>query len=86
MYSDNKSSSKNNVLLSTKTNAFMNTFIELKKLEFGVKKCNKMHIGKETLCCDDMKVHNEVGTKVDSTAGISSQKMAQTKKKNKGKV
>ena len=34
---------------STKTNSFMNNFAEMKKLEFGVKKCHKMHIRAKTI-------------------------------------
>ena len=49
---------------STKTNSFMNTFAEMKKLEFGVKKCHKMHIGQKTTLCTDMRVHNKNGAKV----------------------
>ena len=51
---------------STRTNSFMNTFAEMKKLEFGVKKCNKMHVGPKTTLCTDIKVHNDIGKKVDS--------------------
>ena len=49
---------------STKTNTFMNTFTEMKKLEFGIKKCHKMHVGPETNLCEDIKVHEGIGTKV----------------------
>jgi hypothetical protein len=48
-------------------NSFINTQIEMKKLEFhtpdknGKSKCHKMHIGKENLFCPDLKVH---GTKM----------------------
>jgi hypothetical protein len=49
---------------STLTNVFMNNFTESKKLEFGIKKCNKMHIGEETLVCEDIRVHEEVGETV----------------------
>ena len=50
---------------STKTNSFMNNFAEMKKLEYGVKKCHKMHIGPKTIICEDIRVHNEIGTKVE---------------------
>ena len=43
----------------------MNTFAEMKKLEYGVKKCHKMHIGPKTILCEDIKVHNEIGSKVE---------------------
>ena len=46
---------------STKTNAFMNNFTEMKKLQFGAKKCKKMHVGKQTTLCADIKIHNENG-------------------------
>ena len=49
---------------ATLTNAVMNTFTESKKLRFGIKKCNKMHIGPETLVCEDIKVHEDVGKTV----------------------
>ena len=49
---------------STLTNAFMNKFTESKKLEFGIKKCNKMHIGKNTLVCDEIQVHDTFGKTV----------------------
>ena len=49
---------------TTKTNTFMNTFTEMKKLEFGIKKCHKMHVGPETNLCEDIKVHEGIGTKV----------------------
>ena len=49
---------------STLTNVFMNNFTESKKLEFGIKKCNKMHTGEETLVCEDIRVHEEVGETV----------------------
>ena len=34
---------------STLTNVTINNFTESKKLKFGVKKCHKMHVGRETL-------------------------------------
>ena len=51
---------------ATLTNAFMNNFTESKKLQFGIKKCNKMHIGNETLVCEEIKVHNEYGKTVNN--------------------
>ena len=50
---------------STKTNAYMNNFAEMKRLEFGVNKCQKIHVGKSKQECDILKVHNEKGEKVD---------------------
>ena len=49
---------------SALTNVYMNNFTESKRLTFGIKKCKKMHIGKETLLCDDIKVHDKKGEKV----------------------
>ena len=49
---------------ATLTNAMMNTFTESKKLKFGIKKCNKMHIGKETRVCEEIKVHDSYGKTV----------------------
>ena len=49
---------------ATLTNVVMNTFTESKKLRFGIKKCNKMHIGAETLVCEEIKVHEDVGKTV----------------------
>ena len=46
------------------TNAIMNSFTESKKLKFGRKKCNKMHIGEDTLVCEDIRVHDSVGKTV----------------------
>ena len=42
---------------SVKINAVINSFIELKKLTLSSKKCSKIHIGKESTCCPDLKVH-----------------------------
>ena len=49
---------------ATITNAIMNSFTESKKLKFGIKKCNKMHIGEDTLVCEDIRVHDSVGKTV----------------------
>ena len=52
---------------SVSVNVFINTQIEMKKLEFhtadknGKSKCHKMHVGKENMLCPDLKVH---GTKM----------------------
>ena len=51
---------------STKTNAFMNNFAEMKKLKYGVKKCHKMHVGPKTTICTDIRVHNESGSSVQT--------------------
>ena len=47
------------------TNVTMNNFTESKKLKFGIKKCNKMHIGKKTLVCHEMHVHDDKGKHVE---------------------
>ena len=45
-------------------NTEINTHIELKKLKFhtpdeqGRSKCHKLHIGKKSDCCPELKVHN----------------------------
>ena len=49
---------------ATLTNVVMNNFTESKKLKFGIKKCNKMHIGDETLVCEEIRVHEDVGKTV----------------------
>ena len=49
---------------ATLTNVVMNNFTESKKLRFGIKKCNKMHIGTPTLVCDEINVHEDVGKTV----------------------
>ena len=49
---------------ATITNAIINSFTESKKLKFGIKKCNKMHIGEDTLVCEDIRVHDSVGKTV----------------------
>ena len=51
---------------STKTNVFMNNFVEKKKLEFGVNKCHKMHIGPTTKTCEKIRVHDKLGEHVDN--------------------
>ena len=42
---------------SVEMNAFANAFIELKKLTFSQSKCSKIHIGKQTDVCPQLKVH-----------------------------
>ena len=47
---------------SVKTNATINSFVELKKLKFSKDKCNRIHIGKHSRNlsdCPDLKVHND---------------------------
>ena len=61
---------------------------EMKKLEYGVKKCHKMHIGPKTIVCEDIKVHNEIGSKVemDKYVGDIISKDGTNLEKNKGKM
>ena len=40
-------------------NTAVNTFMEAEKLNLSMKKCHKIHIGKENRNCPDLKVHNE---------------------------
>ena len=42
---------------SRKINAAVNTFIELKKLTLSIKKCNRIHIGRQSNTCPDLKIH-----------------------------
>ena len=51
---------------ATKTNAFMNNFAEMKRLEFGAKKCHKIQVGSKNDLCFDMRVHDGYGDKVES--------------------
>ena len=44
---------------SLKLNAKVNTFIESKKLNLSLKKCNKMHLGKSKTTCNQLKVHDQ---------------------------
>ena len=50
-------------LESLSVNVFINTQIEMKKLEFhtpdknGKSKCHKMHVGKSNVMCPSLKVH-----------------------------
>ena len=40
-------------------NTYINSKIELKKLEFNVKKSKKIHLGKENIICPDFQVHGK---------------------------
>jgi hypothetical protein len=57
-------------LLSIRMNTFINTNIELKKLEFhtpgpdGKSKCHVMHVGKKNSLCPDLQVHGTLMQKV----------------------
>ena len=44
---------------SVKSNQIVNTFIENKKLELGKDKCHKIHCGRKSDLCPDLKVHDE---------------------------
>ena len=55
---------------ATLTNVAMNVFTESKKLKFGIDKWNKIHIGSSTLVCDEIKVHEEIGKKVDKDKNV----------------
>ena len=43
---------------SVKMNAYVNAKTNLKKLQFGAKKCHKMHVGAKRIFCPDLKVDN----------------------------
>ena len=43
---------------SSKINAVINAFVELKKLTLSFTKCNRIHIGKQVGSCPDLKVHD----------------------------
>ena len=43
-------------LQSVLMNAFINAKTNFKKLQFGVSKCHKMHIGKDKVSCPDLKL------------------------------
>ena len=54
---------------SVEVNAVINSFIELKKLTLSKKKCSKIHVGKKSLCCADLKVYDTI-TKILKTRNI----------------
>ena len=43
-----------------------NAFTDAKKLKYGTQKCKKLHIGKQSTLCPDLKVHDERLTKSES--------------------
>ena len=43
---------------TVQVNAVINSFIELKKLTLSAKKCSKIHVGKQSICCPVVKVHD----------------------------
>ena len=44
---------------SVQINSVINSFIELKKLTFSSKKCSKIHVGKVSDTCPDLKIHSD---------------------------
>ena len=44
---------------SRKINATVNAFIELKKLTLSNRKCSRIHIGKKSDACPDLKIHDD---------------------------
>ena len=42
---------------SNQINAAVNAFVELKKLTFSSKKCSRIHVGKQTSPCPELKIH-----------------------------
>ena len=42
---------------SNRINAVINSFIEMKKLKLSEKKCSRIHVGKVSMDCPDLKVH-----------------------------
>ena len=45
-------------LNSVKMNAFINSKTNIKKLQFGLSKCHKMHVGPTKACCPDLELDN----------------------------
>ena len=45
---------------STQINSVVNSFMELKKLTLNERKCSKIHIGKTSLHCPQLKIHGAV--------------------------
>ena len=45
---------------SVKSNAVMSAFIEMKKMNLSEKKCSKIHVGKQSKICPELKVHDSV--------------------------
>ena len=52
-------------LPSVEMNAYINAKTNLKKLQFGVTKCHKMHVGAKNSCCPDLYVDNWMLKKKD---------------------
>ena len=44
---------------SVATNMFINAKIEMKKLDFNVKKCHQIHVGKNDIFCPTLQAHGE---------------------------
>ena len=51
---------------SVVNNAVANAFTDAKKLKYGTQKCKKLHIGKQSTLCPDLKVHDEKLTESES--------------------
>ena len=49
---------------STMSNAIINSFVDSKRQEFGVKKCHKMHIGGKSSICTELNIK---GTPIENT-------------------
>ena len=46
-------------IASVAMNATVNSFVETKKLKLKLSKFSVIHVGKETKCCPELKVHGE---------------------------
>ena len=46
-------------IASVAMNATVNSFVETKKLKLKFSKCSVIHVGKDTKCCPQLKVHGE---------------------------
>ena len=53
-------------------NTFLNSKVEMKKLELSKTKCKKLHFGKENLCCPELVVHGEPMQSSDSEMYLGS--------------
>ena len=46
-------------IASVAMNATVNSFVETKKLKLILSKCSVIHVGNDTMCCPQLKVHGE---------------------------
>ena len=53
------------ILESVLVNSFINAKTNMKKLQFGVKKCHQLHVGRKNALCPKLKVDNWELKKVD---------------------